>query len=123
ENYHRVREIESEHRGDFLFDAWGVPTESGDPVRSLADLTKALRRRPRSAPLLVQRAGVLRHPRLCRYDEALDDYARAAKAAPGRGWVWAHYARALNLRDGAKPGNKEFDRAAALSPRSGWIRA
>ena len=122
-NYHRVREIESELRGDFLFDALGVPTEFNDPQRAVAALTRALRKRPGSVPLLVERAGELRDPRLCRYDEALEDYARAARLAPKQGWVWAHFARALNLRDGAMGGRKEFDRAVALSPRSGWIRS
>jgi tetratricopeptide (TPR) repeat protein len=121
--YQAARGIEADVRGEFLFEKLGASVDWGNLKATVDGMERALRRHPRSVPLLVHRAELLRDPQLCRYDEAVDGYRRAALLAPGQGWVLAHLARALHQRSGGTEGRGEFDRAAALSPRCGWIRA
>jgi len=121
--YHRARDLDLEVSGEFLFEKLGVRLAWQDPEASIASLDAALRRHPGSSALLAERAELLRHPRLCRYDEALRDYEAAARAKPEHGWVTALLARAVNKKEGGRRGGAEFDRAAELAPRSGWIRA
>lgn|GEM_PF-2305250 len=120
--YHRARDLDLDVSGEFLFEKLGVRLAWQDPAASVASLDAALVRHPDSAALLAERAELLRHPQICRYEEAIRDYEAAARAEP-RGWTTALVARALNKRDGGLRGGAEFDRALALAPRSGWIHA
>lgn len=123
EFYHEARDLDLEVGGDFVFEMLGAHMTWKDPESTVLSLDRALAEHPEEPVLLAERAEILRHPRLCRYDEALKDYAEAVRLAPRRAWIAALLARALNYRDGGRAGLEEFDRAAALNPKSGWIRA
>lgn len=121
--YHRARDLDLDVGGEYMFEIFGVRLAWEAPERYLARLDAHLRLHPDSAVFLAERAELLRHPKFCRYEEALRDYAAAVRFAPGRGWLVALLARALNLAGGGRAGLEEFDRAAELAPDSGWILA
>jgi len=71
----------------------------------------------------VTRAETLRAPQFSRYADAVPLLRRAARRSPSSPWAWAYLGRGLDGvgdHDGAK---RALDRAAALAPSCGWIRA
>ena len=121
--YHRARNLDLDVGGGHSGEKGSGGKLRPKSGAAVARLDAILRGKPESLSALVERAELLRHPRFCRYDEALRDYAAAARLQPDRGWLLALLARALNHRDGGRAGLVEFDRAVSLAPKSGWIRA
>ena len=121
--FHDARERDLDVMGTYVFEGLDLEQTWSTPGPYLAKLNSAIARRPRMAALYAERAELKRDPRLCRYEEALEDYALAAQLEPRRGWLLAVLARAKNNLQGGAAGLEDFDAAARLSPASGWIRA
>ena len=58
-----------------------------------------------------------------RFREALTDCARAERLDPRNAWVYAFRARVLFQMTPGAEGAPQMDRAVALSPDEGWLRA
>lgn len=123
ERFHDARERDLDVMGTYVFDGLDLEKTWGAPEAYLAALDRAVARRPRVAALYAERAELKRDPRFCRYEEALEDYARAVRLEPRRGWLRAVLARAENNLRGGRAGLDDFDAAVRLAPASGWIRA
>lgn len=118
---HRARDRDLEVGASYLLPEFG-PDPWTNALAYLRRLDRAIGRRP-SALLLAERGELKRDPRICRYEEALQDYEAAARRAPGIAWIRALVGRARNNAAGGEAGLADFDRAVALEPDSGWIRA
>lgn len=122
-HFNEARNVDMEVQGTYLFESLGANPDWSDPPRYLRTLDAAIVKFPGEAILYAERAELKRHPRLCRYEEALLDYRRAAELSPGTAWIVAVLARAENNLHGGRAGMREFDRAIRLCPSSGWMRA
>lgn len=120
---HDARDLDIDVTGAFLYESAGFELDWDDPDALLARLDKVIAARPRLAALYAERAELKRLPRLCRYEEALEDYAKAVALEPRRAWLRAVLGRARNNLSGGSAGLADFDAAIRLSPRAGWIRA
>lgn len=120
---HDARDLDFDVTGAFLHEADGFELDWGEPLALLARLNAAIAARPRSAALYAERAELKRLPRLCLYEEALADYAKAAALEPRRAWLRAVLGRARNNLHGGRAGLPDFDAAVRLAPRCGWARA
>jgi tetratricopeptide (TPR) repeat protein len=121
--FHDARERDLDVAGAYVFEVIDLNLTWETPEPYLADLNAAIAKRPRMAALYAERAELKRDPRLCRYEEALEDYARAVRLEPRRAWLRAVLARARNNLHGGEAGLEDFDRAVRLAPDCGWIRA
>lgn len=121
--FHDARERDLDVAGTYVFEDIHLNLTWETPEPYLADLNAAIAKRPRMAALYAERAELKRDPRLCRYEEALEDYATAVRLEPRRGWLRAVLARAKNNLHGGAAGLDDFDKAARLAPACGWIRA
>lgn len=120
---HDARDLDFDVTGAFLHESAGFELDWDEPEALLARLDAAISARPRLAALYAERAELKRLPRLCRYEEALEDYAKAAALEPRRAWLRAVLGRARNNLSGGSAGLADFDAAIRLAPRCGWIRA
>jgi len=120
---HDARDLDFDVTGAFLYESFGFALDWKEPGALLASLDAAIAARPRVAALYAERAELKRLPRLCRYEEALEDYAKAAALEPRRAWLRAVLGRARNNLLGGRAGLADFDEAVRLAPRCGWIRA
>lgn len=120
---HDARDLDLDVTGAFLYENSRLEMNWGDPDVLLARLDAAISARPKLAALYAERAELKRLPRLCRYGEALEDYAAAVSLEPRRAWLRAVLGRARNNLRGGRAGLTDFDAAIRLAPRCGWIRA
>ncbi len=120
---HEARDLDLDVTGAFLYEGPRLRLNWSEPRAFLAQLDAAIAAHPRLAALYAERAELKRLPMICLYEEALEDYARAAALEPRRAWLRAVLGRARNNLHGGLAGLEDFDRAARLAPRCGWIRA
>ncbi len=120
---HDARDLDFDVTGAFLYERGRFEMNWNDPDALLARLDAEIAARPRVAGLYAERAELKRLPRLCRYEEALEDYAKAVALEPRRAWLRAVLGRARNNFSGGRAGLADFDAAVRLAPRGGWIRA
>lgn len=120
---HDARDRDFDVSGAFLYESSGFELNWNDPEALLARLDAAIAARPRTAALYAERAELKRLPRLCLYEEALEDYAKAVSLEPRRAWLRAVLGRARNNLHGGRAGLSDFDAAVRLAPGCGWIRA
>src|SRR5207244_4435882 len=116
ESFHQARNHDLDVEGVFLFKSFGVELNWTDAKAYGESLDRAIAAHPKEAVLYAERAELKRSPTICLYEEALADYARAAKLAPDCAWISAVLARAENNLRGGRAGLSEFDRAIALCP-------
>lgn len=121
--FHDARERDLDVMGAYVFPGLDLEKTWTAPGPYLEKLNAAIARNPRAGALYAERAELKRDPRLCRYEEALEDYAAAARLEPRRGWLRAVLARAKNNLRGGGAGLEDFDAAVRLAPASGWIAA
>lgn len=119
---HDARDLDIDVTGAFLYES-RFELDWNDPDALLSRLDHAIAARPRVAALYAERAELKRLPRLCRYEEALEDYAKAVALEPRRAWLRAVLGRARNNLHGGRAGMTDFNAAVRISPRCGWIRA
>lgn len=120
---HEARDLDLDVTGAFLYETPSLRLDWSEPRAFLSQLDAAIAARPRLAALYAERAELKRLPAICLYEEALEDYAKAAALEPRRAWLRAVLGRARNNLHGAAAGLEDFDRAVRLSPRCGWVRA
>lgn len=116
-NQARNRDVNLE--GPF-FAAIGVISDWERPAVYLKSLDRAIKKNPAMAVLYAARAELKRHPKLCQYEEALADYAKAVELDPGCSWTRSVLARAEDYAAGGRSGLKNFNLALKLCPSSGW---
>ena len=106
-----------------FFASWGVISDWDRPAAYLKSLDRAIEKNPRQAVLYAVRAELKRDPKLCLYEEALADYAKAVALAPECSWIRSVLARAEDYSRGGRAGLESFARAIELCPSSGWVHA
>jgi tetratricopeptide (TPR) repeat protein len=119
---HDARDRDLDVTGAYLYES-RFELDWNDPDALLARLDSAIAARPKVAALYAERAELKRLPRLCRYEEALEDYAKAVALEPRRAWLRAVLGRARNNLHGGRAGLTDFNAAVRLAPGCGWIRA